>query len=263
MDKSFIINEQIIFHSSQNLLVNLVDSEKTATLNEPCSRCLTALLEGQGEIVSQSQLYEAGWGDAYAETSPNTLYQNILLARKALKSVSESHDDFIITIPRKGFRFNESLSVRVVDKQNELPLLQNEASATEGESCGEQKSIPILSLNRWAIPITILMLVAAITISVKSIVDYKIGDQTDFTHEFNFITQRNGCKIYINANTAISNTETSSLLSKWPEITAGCLSLPVRYLTIYRDTMRVFFLSCNTPDKVNRTCKTGYLRKLK
>ncbi|HGM5493267.1 TPA: transcriptional regulator [Serratia fonticola] len=76
-------------------------------LGRPSSRCLKIILEDPGSIVSHQQLYDTTWENSVVESSPNTLYQTILLVRKALKAVSESTDEFIITVLRKGFMFNE------------------------------------------------------------------------------------------------------------------------------------------------------------
>ncbi|WP_142514620.1 winged helix-turn-helix domain-containing protein [Klebsiella huaxiensis] len=73
------------------------------------------LLEDPGSIVSHQQLYDAAWENSVIETSPNTLYQTILLVRTALKAVSESTEDFIITVPRQGFVFNEKMQVKAED----------------------------------------------------------------------------------------------------------------------------------------------------
>ncbi|WP_320699989.1 winged helix-turn-helix domain-containing protein, partial [Enterobacter bugandensis] len=129
MKTTFMIDDRVVFEGGQNALTSLVHPDTTENLNEPCARCLEALLAAQGRVVTQAELYKAGWGDSYKEVSPNTLYQNILLARKAFRKVADSDEDFIITVPRQGFRFNETLAVTVSDApDNFAPVPETLAS---------------------------------------------------------------------------------------------------------------------------------------
>ncbi|QGN39609.1 hypothetical protein GJ746_20915 [Klebsiella oxytoca] len=128
MSKVILINELIAFYPEKNLLMNTKHAEKKQILGRPSSRCLEILLEEPGTIVSHQLLYESAWNNSVIETSPNTLYQTILLVRKALKVVSDSSEDFIITVPRKGFVFNENMRVNVGEEETKPG---NEYSPTE------------------------------------------------------------------------------------------------------------------------------------
>lgn len=70
MNTTFLIDGRLVFDCGQNALASLVHPDITENLNEPCARCLEALLAAQGNIVSQAELYKAGWGESYKEVSP-------------------------------------------------------------------------------------------------------------------------------------------------------------------------------------------------
>lgn len=88
MKNSFLIDSRVIFNSGKNELAILVHPDLVEILNEPCARCLQVLLNAEGNIVSQADLYKAGWGESYQDVAPNSLYQNIVLARKAFRKIA-------------------------------------------------------------------------------------------------------------------------------------------------------------------------------
>lgn len=62
-------------------------------------------------LTTPQELYGYAWDDNGASTTPNNLYQNISLIRKALSNTLGGQDDYIVTVPRKGFYINPELSV--------------------------------------------------------------------------------------------------------------------------------------------------------
>ena len=63
---------------------------------------LCLLVERQGGIVSKSELMNAVWAETFVEES--NLSQNIYTLRRVLGK-NENGQDFIETIPRRGYRF--------------------------------------------------------------------------------------------------------------------------------------------------------------
>ncbi|WP_320407084.1 winged helix-turn-helix domain-containing protein [Yersinia proxima] len=60
-----------------------------------------------GNTISQNDLYTIVWGDNGASVTPNTLYQNISLLRKALQD-SGIKGENLTTVRGQGFLFNVS-----------------------------------------------------------------------------------------------------------------------------------------------------------
>lgn len=261
MNTTFLIDGRLVFHREQNALTSLVQPDLTEILNEPCARCLEALLAAKGNIVSQAELYKAGWGESYKDVSPNTLYQNILLARKAFKKVADSNEDFIITVPRQGFRFNETMPVTVSDTSvisvtdKNSSELQRPVDDTESL---RQTVSPLLL--RLVIPVSVLFILLAALIFIFTSFNYVASRDDDFTADFTYAGKHSGCEIYINKRQTLSDVETEQLLNNFPGITSGCSRLPLRFITPYRNHLSVFYLSCDSTEKADRICSSGYQR---
>lgn len=264
MGKTFLIDSRIVFDCERNELYVLNQPELLKeTLNEPCARCLEALLSSPGEIITQAELYTAGWGNDDREVSPNTLYQNILLARKALKSVSESNTDFIITLPRKGFKFNDAISVTIPDTANDINHGRDKNLSYENKAIANvSPSMRLLSekLNTFILPLSGLFIIIAFGIFIFSLYKYNKPYHQDITNAYQLSLEKAGCKIYINKREMINKTETQKLTETWPPLISDCTRYPNRYVSLYRQHFRIFYLSCSTQNETNRTCKTGYFR---
>lgn len=48
--------------------------------------------------------------------SANTLYQNISIIRRGLRTVGENEDTLIITVPRRGFQIEPGASIMTIRK---------------------------------------------------------------------------------------------------------------------------------------------------
>ncbi|RLM05647.1 hypothetical protein BIY27_20725 [Gibbsiella quercinecans] len=110
MTNKFIINDNVIFIPNENRILSKDNHRKKIVLTTPASRCLQLLLEKQA-LVSQKELYEFAWGMKSQEVTPNNLYQNISILRKAFNAVSEDGKNLIITVPRKGFYFDKTAKI--------------------------------------------------------------------------------------------------------------------------------------------------------
>ncbi|WP_054178577.1 winged helix-turn-helix domain-containing protein [Trabulsiella odontotermitis] len=118
----YVINNCIDFRAGQNQLV-LKGSDIVAKLTYPAARCLEIMLEQHGKIVSHAELYQKVWEERGANTTPNTLYQNISLIRRALKEMIPDGDKLINTIPRRGFRIHFDAVVNKVKVSDIQPVV--------------------------------------------------------------------------------------------------------------------------------------------
>jgi adenylate cyclase len=78
---------------------------------------LLALVERRGELVSRNELLSAVWPDVCVEE--NNLNSNIFMLRRAF-----GEENYIATIPRRGYRFMADVEEIVVDTENEQKNLQ-------------------------------------------------------------------------------------------------------------------------------------------
>lgn len=118
MTTKFIINGHVIFIPNENRISSEANHSKNIALTTPASRCLLLLLEKQA-LVSQKELYEFAWGMKSQEVTPNNLYQNISILRKAFNAVCADGKNLIITVPRQGFYFDRMATVRKVTFKEE------------------------------------------------------------------------------------------------------------------------------------------------
>jgi DNA-binding winged helix-turn-helix (wHTH) protein len=92
-----------------------LDSEKKVLWFEdsPCEvpikaiELLCVLIESKGEIVSKNELLKSVWQDSFVEES--VLPQNVYFLRKLFKKHG-IEENFIQTVPRRGYRFAGELS---------------------------------------------------------------------------------------------------------------------------------------------------------
>ncbi len=80
----------------------LWQSGSLVSLTPKAFETLWVLVRNSGEVVRKRELLDEVWPDTFVEES--TLSQNILTLRKALGPRADG-EQFIITVPRRGFRF--------------------------------------------------------------------------------------------------------------------------------------------------------------
>jgi DNA-binding winged helix-turn-helix (wHTH) protein len=81
---------------------------------------LLVLVERRGELVSRNELLRAVWPDVCVEE--NNLNSHIFMLRRAF-----GEDNYIATIPRRGYRFLANVEEIVVDTESEQENLQPKA----------------------------------------------------------------------------------------------------------------------------------------
>jgi DNA-binding winged helix-turn-helix (wHTH) protein len=110
------------FRLDLNACVLLRDSE-IVPLTPKALDTLLVLVERRGDLVSRNELLRAVWPDVCVEE--NNLNSNIFMLRRAF-----GDENYIATIPRRGYRFMASVQEIVVDTENEQENLQPTAGIT-------------------------------------------------------------------------------------------------------------------------------------
>ncbi len=106
INKCYIINNIAIFYPAERSISSLLN-ENRIKLNAPTSQLLEVFIRKAGVIIAQEELYFVAWGDNGFKVTPNTLYQNISLLRKALQD-SGIKGENLTTVRGQGFLFNVS-----------------------------------------------------------------------------------------------------------------------------------------------------------
>ena len=124
---------------------------------------LLVLVENQGKVISKDALLDEVWKDTFVEES--TLAQNISTLRKTFSKYDEA-TDFIVTIPRRGYRFVADVTETNADADEEVLLVEKRSVThivTEQENLTETVTKRKFNL-RWllAIPATVFAFIVGL-----------------------------------------------------------------------------------------------------
>ncbi|HAT6802687.1 TPA: transcriptional regulator [Citrobacter freundii] len=276
MAKGYLINEKIEFWPAENRLTSRDKPGVMSQLTTPATRCLVILLEKAPEIVSQDVFFEKVWEEAGMHVPPNTLYQNISLVRRGLKSVSNNNetDDIIVTIPRQGFRIRENVSVREIDEEVvitpvpekaadtiTLPVtlsIEAEENLTKEDALREANNVQRSGFIKNIILVLILIAVVAGAFFTGYLLTE--DDPSPSFAGYTQLPEENGCKYFINPDSMTN--ETGNAVSK---AMINCKVYPWVYITSYKHVPVMSVISCNTPLDGGETrvgCVSLFLRDI-
>ncbi len=124
--KTIHLEGNVVYAPITHSLYKAGDSENQVALAIPASLCLLSLLQHKGEIVSHSDLLSFAWEARGMMVSPNTVYQNMSILRKALESMGVS-SEMIRTVPKRGFMIPAGFPVEFIyENEDNTPLSQAE-----------------------------------------------------------------------------------------------------------------------------------------
>jgi DNA-binding winged helix-turn-helix (wHTH) protein len=288
MTLKYLISDQVIFDSDAHHLISLTSDTVKVTLHTPASQCLLLLLQNQGEVLTQKFLFENIWGKNGAFVSANTLYQNIAIVRKGLKSAGIG-DDIVQTIPKTGIKFTghatlyfaketdpqemreasppvQSLPGEVYSPQN----IDVENSATEQNLPASDRQPETLSAPDSALPqktghqriSPLYFYLTALVFCGLSLMTYlQLKPEGSFFTDYHLIGKVNGCMLtssYYDKDVAIKEF---SALFQHGGIT--CTDKTYAYITLNRLPEGTALLMCDKPaEKINAQCLSYlYLEK--
>ncbi|HVE59880.1 MAG TPA: winged helix-turn-helix domain-containing protein [Pyrinomonadaceae bacterium] len=108
-------------------------ADQLVSLTPKAFETLLVLIKHRGEIVGKDVLLDEVWADTFVEES--TLSQNILTLRKTLAAFQKDKQ-FIVTVPRRGFRF--VADVKEISADEEFFIVEKR---TRTHIVAEQKEI--------------------------------------------------------------------------------------------------------------------------
>lgn len=129
MYKCYVIQNEFYFYPVDRCIESTITG-KRCTLHTPAALCLERLLERPGEISSQAELLEAGWGELAKHTSQATYYQCLTNIRKQFIAMGMS-EKLIITVPRRGVQINPMLSI-TLREESAAAFIKKEECITPG-----------------------------------------------------------------------------------------------------------------------------------
>ncbi|MFQ6292689.1 winged helix-turn-helix domain-containing protein [Yersinia enterocolitica] len=180
----FIIDNVAIFYPSERHITSLRNGNRIK-LNAPTSQLLEAFIKNIGVIITQSELFTAAWGDNAVNVTPNTLYQNVSLLRKALQDAGIK-GDYLTTIRGQGFFFKVS------------SISEKDTYYSESEEVNIKNKTVIRKTH------IILFISLLAIIAVSGFIFNKISHN----QEYAYLSSQNTCKIHTKTN------QMNDLLSK-------------------------------------------------
>lgn len=117
MNEKFLINDSVLYSPDEHRLTPLGSRGRETVLNAPVNRCLLLLLKNPGVVVSQEEIFREVWEKQGQYVTMNTLYQNILLLRRAMLNAGVIKKT-IKTIPKVGFVFTGNVQVLESERED-------------------------------------------------------------------------------------------------------------------------------------------------
>jgi DNA-binding winged helix-turn-helix (wHTH) protein len=258
MKNKFIINDRVLFSPSDNKLVPLGPRGVDVLLHAPVSRFLLLLILNNGKVVSQEEIYREVWEKLGQRVTPNALYQNVSLLRKALKK-SGVISVTIKTHPKTGFSFHGHVQTfdedelitqeksSIIRKESENQALSEPKSQAEHfDSTTIQHKHKKLNVKRLVL---LLLILSSLLLTVTLL---SSSSKEHFTVEQEIIARVNGCPIYIDRGN--KHIELSKILSFIREKNLRCIEHEFLYLTKAPRQDDILVMSCNT-DNNDLACK--------
>lgn len=196
----WIINGTIKFDPDKHKLFSLGNPDLNVTLTIPASRCLTLLLEHSPDVVAQKDFLTQVWGEEGMIVPVNTLYQNISIIRRGLRVAGETDETLVSTVPRKGFRIDNSVKVTRISahdtatdsgsdvelRPEESPVVVNAVVNPNKNSAKQPKQ------SRY--PIMMLMVLVSFAAGVLALQASRIRiSEPDFFKGYTINRVENGC----------------------------------------------------------------------
>lgn len=256
---AYIIDMEIYFDTHKNKLFFRKDPSRYVILTVPAAQCLGLLLEKSPVIVPHDIFIENVWGNNGTHVSPNTLYQNISMVRRALREVSNKDVVFIKTIKRKGFQFNEHITIEIEDEDEDDVLIPESDNVNIANTIVQEIKWNKFYLFKFIILSLTGFLVGQIPMFLLT---EAFDDKTTFD-EYSMITNYNGCSIFYENHDINSAGLTERLKSKIDYFDIDCNENPVIYISTYSAGPEFTALLCKNKiksrEKVN--CESIHYKK--
>ena len=269
----WIINDNIKFCPDKNVLVSLNKPELSVILTTPASRCLALLLESSPEVVNQKEFFDKVWGEDGMIVPANTLYQNISIIRRGLRSAGETSDTLVATVPRKGFQIHKSVKVTRVETDGvdteepaevslpEAPLtVPVEQPAVNTSQVLVEKKSP-RKLRRLFFPVLLMIISFALGYFMLHHI-FRDNPDKDFFQNYTINRTENGCHYFSQSDDIKSIGNFSRFIKIIMKTGLDCKKYPWIYFSSSSNAPALSVLACRKPYEAepNAECTTLYFR---
>ncbi|EPM0021824.1 winged helix-turn-helix domain-containing protein [Citrobacter farmeri] len=226
MPNRYILDDLIEFLPDKYQLVSRHSSNLAITLNVPASRCLQLLLERRHDLVPQNDFYPYVWGDEGASVPVSTLYQNISLLRKALKTFSEDGDKIIQTVPKKGFLLAKDVNVQEIDLTDDVDEVESALPEIPHSTAQQSSTTAEKSVFKNQYPLKLFFLISVLVLSIAAGLQLFLwGLPTALNDIYTQKMNISGCSVHTNYK--FTTTEVSKQIN---DNNIDCKQTPYVYL---------------------------------
>lgn len=254
MSKRYILNNAVEFSPEEYQLLACNTQNPAIKLNMPVSRCLELLIIRRYSLVPHKEFYTFVWGDDGVSVSTNSLYQNIALLRKALKTVKEDGEKMIQTVPKQGFSLHTDVTVEEVEEENRkatpFDLADINTEVVVGESSSEEIMPSLISstggrrrysrINRKCILFS-AGVVILLGLLVFQLFQWGSPLSTDYLSKYMKIGTISECQVFAN-HTDADKTQLKKMLD---DNQVDCIKMPYAYITSFKYSKHRSLLSCD------------------
>ncbi|MTD38543.1 hypothetical protein GIX45_07875 [Erwinia sp. CPCC 100877] len=240
MRKVFLLNREVEFYPCDNILLNTSIPDRSIVLPSSSARCLQLLLEKK-ETVTHKEFYLYVWKDNADQIMANNLYQSISLLRKSLRACVNNGHNWIITVPRKGFRLHPEIEVNSISSENKISPEGNTNDTVKSAVCDKDTSttsIKTMSFIHRAIlfslPVTLIAAYFLVAITPRAA-------RTQFADDLIFYQEYGSCKIYINRTIQNDFSYNKKL---FPFVSPDCHHSPYIYITAQNSLPLSSIIAC-------------------
>ncbi|WP_024528171.1 winged helix-turn-helix domain-containing protein [Serratia fonticola] len=255
MSKCYTINDNISFHPESATLSSSLSGARIK-INVPTAQLLEAFVNRVGLIISQSDLYSIAWGDNGVNVTPNTLYQNISLLRKALQDIGLSGDT-ITTVRGKGFIFTVA---KVAECEVDI-VPEDEVNDVISKNIAPHRQDENLTTQSKYKKHNIVLLVTSMFI-LFGIVIYFINKSIpkrimDYPKNFTFLSKFDECSVF--TSTELHNLGSQEKINAFLSTQSlECKTYPYIYLNYTSRHPTISVISCEHEVNYSKknNCKT-------
>lgn len=235
----YLIDSCVEFWPEDNLLHSRING-KDITLFIAASRCFQLLLDQQGSLVLQQELFDVGWQKNAPGVSNNTLYQNILMLRKGLKNAA--YEQAVIkTVPRQGLMVPATVPVEKIIPENQTEHI-DPMTVVEDSPLVVPSTVKVCHKNqpirRWFIVLSLALIAGIIMFAITNSATKK-----NFFYNFHYIGQIDQCSIYLYS----SRTTLQSFMQFNAQKKLNCKKLKFIYFSTYPLVPRASLIRCEQP----------------
>lgn len=261
--EGYLINGIVEFFPEKRLLIRK-DTAQSVVLHAPASGCLMSLIENKPEVVSQSNLIMAGWGDLHEHVSPNTFYQSILGLRQSLEDIG-LEKNLIMTVRRRGLLIPANNTITPISKENTAsrstlsgPDVAPGTKETDTLYPGQKNKFPFSSGKKGVILISLLIISIISIILTAGFPLIQVREDTPGEHfsDYYKLQSFEACNIYV--NNPMINYESYIAFIKKNEL--KCDQRAWWYISADVNSPRISLVRCinSIIDSEKNYCSTDY-----